>query len=145
MTERAILAGGCFGGMQQLLRRLPGVVSTSVLILVKCSSDVSNRCAVWVIRSTASSRNSQYSSAASSTPPLPFCRGTTNATSNEAQNPSAVSASAASRTSSCHGSSTSPADLANSTASGPALDAAFGRLRNRGGTSGGAAVLSATA
>jgi peptide-methionine (S)-S-oxide reductase len=27
-TERAILAGGCFWGMQQLIRRLPGVVST---------------------------------------------------------------------------------------------------------------------
>ncbi len=27
-TERAILAGGCFWGMQQLVRRLPGVVST---------------------------------------------------------------------------------------------------------------------
>lgn len=30
MTERAILAGGCFWGMQQLLRRIPGVVSTRV-------------------------------------------------------------------------------------------------------------------
>ncbi|WFU21793.1 peptide-methionine (S)-S-oxide reductase MsrA [Bradyrhizobium sp. CB1717] len=29
-TERAILAGGCFWGMQQLVRRLPGVVSTQV-------------------------------------------------------------------------------------------------------------------
>jgi peptide-methionine (S)-S-oxide reductase len=29
-TERAILAGGCFWGMQQLVRRLPGVVSTKV-------------------------------------------------------------------------------------------------------------------
>ena len=29
-TERAILAGGCFWGMQQLVRRLPGVVSTRV-------------------------------------------------------------------------------------------------------------------
>jgi len=29
-TERAILAGGCFWGMQQLIRRLPGVVSTRV-------------------------------------------------------------------------------------------------------------------
>ncbi|UWU94309.1 peptide-methionine (S)-S-oxide reductase MsrA [Bradyrhizobium sp. CB1015] len=29
-TERAVLAGGCFWGMQQLLRRLPGVVSTRV-------------------------------------------------------------------------------------------------------------------
>ncbi|MER9433273.1 peptide-methionine (S)-S-oxide reductase MsrA [Mesorhizobium sp. M0408] len=28
--ERAILAGGCFWGMQQLARRLPGVVSTRV-------------------------------------------------------------------------------------------------------------------
>ncbi|WP_158804906.1 peptide-methionine (S)-S-oxide reductase MsrA [Acidisoma sp. L85] len=28
--ERAILAGGCFWGMQQLIRRLPGVVSTRV-------------------------------------------------------------------------------------------------------------------
>jgi len=27
-TERTILAGGCFWGMQQLLRRLPGVIST---------------------------------------------------------------------------------------------------------------------
>lgn len=29
-TERTILAGGCFWGMQQLVRRLPGVVSTRV-------------------------------------------------------------------------------------------------------------------
>ena len=29
-TERAILAGGCFWGMQQLVRRLRGVVSTRV-------------------------------------------------------------------------------------------------------------------
>lgn len=28
--ERAILAGGCFWGMQQLLRRLPGVLSSRV-------------------------------------------------------------------------------------------------------------------
>ncbi len=29
-TETAILAGGCFWGVQQLVRRLPGVVSTRV-------------------------------------------------------------------------------------------------------------------
>ena len=29
-TETAILAGGCFWGMQQLLRRQPGVISTRV-------------------------------------------------------------------------------------------------------------------
>jgi peptide-methionine (S)-S-oxide reductase len=29
-TERAILAGGCFWGMQELLRRYPGVISTRV-------------------------------------------------------------------------------------------------------------------
>lgn len=29
-TERAILAGGCFWGMQQLIRRMPGVVTTRV-------------------------------------------------------------------------------------------------------------------
>jgi len=29
-TERAVLAGGCFWGTQQLIRRLPGVVSTRV-------------------------------------------------------------------------------------------------------------------
>ncbi len=28
--ERAVLAGGCFWGMQQLLRRMPGVISTRV-------------------------------------------------------------------------------------------------------------------
>ena len=30
VTERAILAGGCFWGMQDLLRRFPGVISTRV-------------------------------------------------------------------------------------------------------------------
>jgi peptide-methionine (S)-S-oxide reductase len=30
MSERAILAGGCFWGMQDLLRRYPGVISTRV-------------------------------------------------------------------------------------------------------------------
>lgn len=29
-TERAVLAGGCFWGMQDLLRRYPGVISTRV-------------------------------------------------------------------------------------------------------------------
>ncbi|MFY7066227.1 peptide-methionine (S)-S-oxide reductase MsrA [Nocardiopsis changdeensis] len=29
-TERAVLAGGCFWGMQDLIRRLPGVVDTRV-------------------------------------------------------------------------------------------------------------------
>ena len=29
-TERAVLAGGCFWGMQDLIRRKPGVVSTRV-------------------------------------------------------------------------------------------------------------------
>jgi peptide-methionine (S)-S-oxide reductase len=29
-TERAILAGGCFWGMQDLIRNLPGVISTRV-------------------------------------------------------------------------------------------------------------------
>jgi peptide-methionine (S)-S-oxide reductase len=30
MTEKAILAGGCFWGMQELIRKLPGVISTRV-------------------------------------------------------------------------------------------------------------------
>jgi peptide-methionine (S)-S-oxide reductase len=30
VTERAILAGGCFWGMQDLIRRIPGVISTRV-------------------------------------------------------------------------------------------------------------------
>src|SRR5215469_16712386 len=29
-TERAVLAGGCFGGMQDLIRRYDGVLSTRV-------------------------------------------------------------------------------------------------------------------
>jgi peptide-methionine (S)-S-oxide reductase len=29
-TERAVLAGGCFWGMQQLIRRIPGVIATRV-------------------------------------------------------------------------------------------------------------------
>jgi peptide-methionine (S)-S-oxide reductase len=29
-TQRAVLAGGCFWGMQELIRKLPGVVSTRV-------------------------------------------------------------------------------------------------------------------
>lgn len=30
MVERAVLAGGCFWGMQDLIRRLPGVIATRV-------------------------------------------------------------------------------------------------------------------
>lgn len=30
MSERAVLAGGCFWGMQDLIRRMPGVLSTRV-------------------------------------------------------------------------------------------------------------------
>ncbi|HCC81606.1 MAG TPA: peptide-methionine (S)-S-oxide reductase, partial [Methylophaga sp.] len=29
-TERAVMAGGCFWGMQDLLRKLPGVISSRV-------------------------------------------------------------------------------------------------------------------
>ena len=29
-TERAVLAGGCFWGMQDLIRKLPGVISSRV-------------------------------------------------------------------------------------------------------------------
>ena len=30
MVERAVLAGGCFWGMQDLIRRMPGVIATRV-------------------------------------------------------------------------------------------------------------------
>ncbi|MGB1509099.1 MAG: peptide-methionine (S)-S-oxide reductase MsrA [Paracoccaceae bacterium] len=30
MSERAVLAGGCFSGMQDLIRKMPGVLSTRV-------------------------------------------------------------------------------------------------------------------
>jgi peptide-methionine (S)-S-oxide reductase len=30
MTEKAVLAGGCFWGMQDLIRKLPGVIATRV-------------------------------------------------------------------------------------------------------------------
>ena len=41
MTERAVLAGGCFWGMQELVRELPGVVDTRVGYAGGSQSDAS--------------------------------------------------------------------------------------------------------
>lgn len=41
-TETAILAGGCFWGMQDLIRRIPGVISTRVGYTGYTGGDVAN-------------------------------------------------------------------------------------------------------
>ena len=43
-NERAVLAGGCFWGVQDLLRRYPGVISITAVMRKASKSSSTHRC-----------------------------------------------------------------------------------------------------
>src|SRR6266568_433482 len=103
---------------------------TSAAMRRNASEAVLNSCAECRI-SSSPNRNRPASSRASSSAPFPFCRLQISPTSKAVHLP-AASPRPWSRTNACHGSSSSPAAAARSTASCPAEDRAGGTVQIRG-------------